>query len=42
MRKNCFVGKHLDIDSNPDYLFAITIQLGTKFSGGNYRVHKKE
>ena len=41
MRKNCFVGKHLDIDSNPDYLFAIIIQLGTKFSGGDYRVHKK-
>ena len=41
MRKNCFVGKHLDIDSNLDYLYAVIIQLGTKFSGGDYRVHKK-
>ena len=41
MGKNCFVGRHLDIDSNPDYLFAVVIQLGMKFSGGDYRVHKK-
>ena len=26
--KNCFVGYHLDTDSNPDYLLAGVIQLG--------------
>jgi len=39
--KNCFVGKHLDIDSNPDYLAACVIQLGDKFKGGMYRVFQK-
>lgn len=39
--KNCFVGKHLDTDSNPDYLAACVIQLGDKFKGGMYRVFQK-
>jgi len=39
--KNCFVGKHLDIDSNPDYIAACVIQLGDKFKGGMYRVFQK-
>ena len=29
--KNCFVGYHLDVDSNPDYIAACVIQLGTKY-----------
>ena len=28
MFKNSFVGYHLDIDSNPDYLYAVILQLG--------------
>ena len=42
MRKNSFVGFHLDIDSNPDYLYAIILQLGTSFTGGEYIVYKKK
>lgn len=42
MKKNSFVGYHLDIDSNPDYLYAIILQLGTSFSGGEYIVYKKK
>jgi hypothetical protein len=42
MKKNSFVGYHLDIDSNPDYLYAVILQLGNKFSGGNYVVYKKK
>lgn len=38
--KNCFVGYHLDKDSNPDYVAACVLQLGSKFSGGKYRVYK--
>ena len=40
--KNCFVGYHLDVDSNPDYIAACVIQLGTKYEGGLYRVYNKE
>tara|TARA_E500000178_G_scaffold356619_1_gene436151 strand:- start:5190 stop:5819 length:630 start_codon:yes stop_codon:yes gene_type:complete len=40
--KNCFVGYHLDVDSNPDYLAACVIQLGSKFKGGIYRVYQKK
>ena len=40
--KNCFVGYHLDIDSNPDYIAACVIQLGSKFKGGIYRVYQKK
>lgn len=41
IRKNCFVGYHLDVDSNPDYIAACVIQLGSKFRGGLYRVYQK-
>ena len=40
--KNCFVGYHLDIDSNPDYIAACVIQLGNNYEGGLYRVYQKE
>ena len=39
--EGCFVGYHLDKDSNPDYLAACVIQFGTDFSGGLYRVYNK-
>lgn len=39
--KNCFVGYHLDTDSNPDYVAACVIQLGSNFKGGIYRVYQK-
>lgn len=39
--KNCFVGYHLDVDSNPDYVAACVIQLGSNFKGGIYRVYQK-
>jgi Rps23 Pro-64 3,4-dihydroxylase Tpa1-like proline 4-hydroxylase len=42
IKKGCFVGYHLDVDSNPDYIAACVIQLGTKFTGGIYRVYKKK
>jgi len=34
-----FVGYHLDIDSNPDYEAAVIIQLGQRFSGGEFVVY---
>jgi len=40
--ENCFVGYHLDTDSNPDYLAACVIQLGHNFEGGLYRVYNKD
>ena len=40
--QNCFVGYHLDTDSNPDYLVACVVQLGEKFEGGHYRVYQKD
>ena len=40
--KDCFVGYHLDTDSNPDYLTAGVIQLGRNYEGGNYRVYQKD
>ncbi len=40
--KNCFVGYHLDVDSNPEYIAACVIQLGTNFKGGLYRVYQKK
>ena len=39
--KDCFVGYHLDTDSNPDYLAAGVIQLGKNYKGGLYRVYQK-
>ncbi len=41
IEKNCFVGYHLDVDSNPDYIAACVVQLGSNFKGGLYRVYKK-
>ena len=40
MRKNQFVGYHLDVDSNPDYLAAVVIQFASDFTGGDYVVYK--
>ena len=40
MHKNSFVGYHLDVDSNPDYLAAVVIQYGKVFSGGDYVVYQ--
>lgn len=40
LSKGSFVGKHLDIDSNPDYRAAIVYQLGSQFSGGNFDVYE--
>ncbi len=42
MHKNSFVGYHLDVDSNPDYLAAVVIQFGKSFSGGDYVVYKNK
>ena len=40
--EGCFVGIHLDTDSNPDYLVAVVIQFGDQFSGGEYVVYGGE
>ena len=40
--KDCFVGYHLDVDSNPDYIAAGVIQLGREYVGGKYRVYQKD
>ena len=37
--KGSFVGRHLDIDSNPDYKIAAVLQLGSVFSGGEFVVY---
>jgi len=42
MGKEQFVGLHLDKDSNPDYLVAVVIQLGSKFTGGGYKVYRSK
>ena len=42
MYKNSFVGFHLDVDSNPDYLAAVVIQFGKNFSGGDYVVYENK
>lgn len=36
-----FVGRHLDIDSNPDYQIASVLQLGSSFDGGEFVVYEK-
>ena len=41
IEKGNFVGYHLDVDSNPEYLTACVIQFGANFSGGLYRVYQK-
>jgi len=40
MHENAFVGHHLDIDSNPDYLAAVVVQFGKNFKGGDYIVYE--
>ncbi len=42
MHKDSFVGYHLDVDSNPDYLAAVVIQFGKNFSGGEYVVYENK
>ena len=37
--KGSFVGRHLDIDSNPDYQIASVLQLGSEFTGGEFIVY---
>lgn len=37
-----FVGRHLDIDSNPNYQIAAVLQLGSAFSGGEFIVYPSE
>ena len=39
MHKDSFIGYHLDVDSNPDYLAAVVIQIGAEFKGGDYVVY---
>lgn len=38
MKDGSFIGKHLDVDSNPDYLYSIVLQLGKGFSGGEFLI----
>ncbi len=40
--KDCFIGYHLDVDSNPDYLCACVIQFGNDYDGGVFRVYKNK
>ena len=39
MSTNSFIGYHLDVDSNPDYIAAVVIQIGASFTGGDYVVY---
>lgn len=39
LKESAFVGRHLDIDSNPDYLIAAVLQLGSDFTGGEFVVY---
>tara|TARA_Y100000589_G_C27143005_1_gene625568 strand:- start:595 stop:1206 length:612 start_codon:yes stop_codon:yes gene_type:complete len=40
LHQHSFVGKHLDVDSNPDYQIAAVLQLGSKFTGGDFIVYE--
>ncbi|SEI18151.1 2OG-Fe(II) oxygenase [Pseudomonas fuscovaginae UPB0736] len=42
MKDGSFIGKHLDIDSNPDYLYSIVLQLGKRFAGGEFLIFNKQ
>ena len=42
MCQDSFIGYHLDVDSNPDYLAAVVIQIGAEFEGGDYVVYKNK
>lgn len=39
MVSGSFIGRHLDIDSNPDYVVSVVIQLGRRFGGGEFVVY---
>ncbi len=39
LQQGSYVGRHLDIDSNPDYQIAVVLQLGSKFTGGEFAVY---
>ena len=39
LNSGAFVGRHLDVDSNPDYQIASVLQLGSKFTGGEFVVY---
>lgn len=39
LNSGAFVGRHLDVDSNPDYQIASVLQLGSKFKGGEFVVY---
>ena len=39
MEIDCFVGYHLDVDSNPEYEFSVILQLGKEYSGGEFVVY---
>ena len=41
MEKDSFIGLHLDVDSNPDYLVAVVIQFGDDYEGGEFVLHNK-
>jgi len=38
LKAGCFVGRHLDTDSNPNYEIACVLQLGSEFKGGEFIV----
>ena len=40
MERGSFIGLHLDVDSNPDYLVAVVIQFGDEYEGGEFVLHK--
>jgi 2OG-Fe(II) oxygenase superfamily len=40
MGKGSFIGLHLDQDSNPDYEISIVLQLGERYEGGAFVVHR--
>ncbi len=42
LEKNAFVGRHLDVDSNPDYEIACVLQLGSNFTGGEFIVYPEK
>jgi len=40
MEQGCFIGRHLDVDSNPDYIVAIIIQFGEDYGGGEFVIYR--
>lgn len=39
MGRGGFIGRHLDVDSNPDYIVAIIIQFGEDYGGGEFVIY---